>query len=223
MSNGNDKFYNMQVYLLKNGSLYAENVAIRNIWEKEEGTFFDIYVHRLKKSFVFDAVFIKELIDLNNNVKYNSIQSFIYDYNNSLKDNVNDSFPKPEKSENSILNRIRNDLILLVFMADAWGREGKIKDKIIYDYIEKEVAAAQNFSKQFIASYVSGLQPEAEDFYEAIKSLKSKTPKQAENLLREIVKICRVDGQMHYKERMYLADIIYALRENGLKIPDNLI
>ena len=108
-------------------------------------------------------------------------------------------------------------------MADAWGWEERIKDKIIYDYILKEVAAAENFSKQFIINYVSKIQPEREDFYKAMTELKSKTPKQAERLLRELVKICRVDGQMHYKERMYLADIIQTLRENGLKIPDNLI
>ena len=130
---------------------------------------------------------------------------------------------KLKKNENSILNRIRNDLILLVFMADAWGYDGNIKDKIIYDYVVKEVAAAKSFSKQFISNYVSMIQPETKDFYEALMSIKSKSPKQAERLLNEIIKICRVDGQMHYKERMYLADIIYILRENGLKIPDKLI
>lgn len=223
MSGGNDKFYNMQVYLLKSGKLYAEDVAIRNIWEKDDGTFFDIYVHRLKKSFVFDAVFIREIIDLNNNVKYPSIEHFINDYKNSSDEIKEDICPKPIKSENSILSRIRNDLILLVFMSDAWGKDGKIKDKIIYDYIVNELAAAKNFSKHFLANYVSKLQPESEDFYEALKSVKSKSPKQAERLLREIVKICRVDGQMHYKERMYLADVIYTLRECGLKIPENLI
>ena len=87
MAGGSDKFYNMQVYLIKNGKLYAEEVAIRNIWEKDDGTFFDIYVHRLKKSFVFDTVFIKEIIDLNNNVKYPSIEMFINDYKISLDEN----------------------------------------------------------------------------------------------------------------------------------------
>ena len=224
MSINCDKFYNMQVYLIKGDKLYAENVAIRNIWEKDDGIFLDLYVHRLKKSFVFDSVFIKEIIDLNNNVKYNSIEHFISDYRFSSDSDDTDYTPSV-KSENSILDRIRNDLIMLIFMADAWGLEGegRIKDKIIYDYILNEVAAAQNFSKQFLANYVSKIQPESADFYEALKSIKSKSPKQAEKLLKEIIKICRVDGQMHYKERMYLADIIYTLRENGLKIPDNLI
>lgn len=223
MSGGSNKFYNMEIYIIKGSQLYAENVAIRNVWEKDNGTFFDIYVHRLKKSFVFDSVFIKEIVDLNNNVKYQSIPSFINDYKTSLNDDFEDINSKVKKNENSILNRIRNDLILLVFMADAWGYDGNIKDKIIYDYVVKEVAAAKSFSKQFISNYVSMLQPETKDFYEALMSIKSKSPKQAERLLNEIIKICRVDGQMHYKERMYLADIIYILRENGLKIPDNLI
>ena len=52
MSGGCDKFYNMEVCLIKGGRLYAEDVAIRNIWEKDDDIFFDLYVHRLKKSFV---------------------------------------------------------------------------------------------------------------------------------------------------------------------------
>ena len=221
MSDISDKFYNMRVNIMKGGNVYAEDVAIRNIWEKENGIFLDIYVHRLKKSFVFDSVFIRDIIDLNNNVRYNSVELFLADYNNHMS--YIDINPNSVKSEKGILNKIRNDLILLTFMADAWGWEGRIKDKIIYDYILKELVAAENFSKQYIANYVSKIQPEREDFYEALKTLKSKSPKQAERLLKEIVKICRVDGQIHYKERMYLADIMQTLRENGLKIPENII
>ena len=43
MANITDKFYNMQVNLIKNGKIYAENVAIRNVWQKDSNTFFDIY------------------------------------------------------------------------------------------------------------------------------------------------------------------------------------
>lgn len=223
MSGNNDKFYNMQIYLLKGDRIYAENVAIRNIWEKDDGVFFDMYVHRLKKSFVFDAVFIKEIVDLNSNIAYKSIEDFIYAYKIPHDETEENDYLRTTKSESMVLDRIRNDLVMLIFMADTWGKDIRIKDKIIYDYILKEVTAAQNFSQQYITSYISKIQPEAEDFYEALKSLKSKSPKQAEKLLKEIVKICRADGEMHYNERMYLADIIYILRENGLKIPDNLI
>jgi hypothetical protein len=59
-------------------------------------------------------------------------------------------------------------------MADTWGREENIKDEIIYKYILKEVPSAQNFSKQFIQNYVSKLQPETDDFYKSLKTLKSK-------------------------------------------------
>ena len=97
MSIGSDKFYNMEIHIIKGDQLYAENVAIRNIWEKDDGTFFDIYVHRLKKSFVFDSLFIKEIADLNNNVKYQSISSFINDYKTSLNDDFEDINSKVKK------------------------------------------------------------------------------------------------------------------------------
>ena len=47
-------------------------------------------------------------------------------------------------------------------------------------------------------------------------------PKDAEFLLKEIVKLCLSDGQIHYNERMYLADIVQTLRLEGLRIPKNL-
>ena len=96
------------------------------MWEKDDGIFFDIYVHRLKKSCVFDSVFIKEVIDLNSNIKYPNIDAFISEYNNYVNEDAENICQNPIKSENSVLDRVRNDLILLVFMADAWGREGKV-------------------------------------------------------------------------------------------------
>ena len=101
MSDGKDRFYNMQVYLIKSGKLYAEDVAIRNMWEKDDGIFFDIYVHRLKKSFVFDSVFIKEVIDLNSNIKYPNIDAFISEYNNYVNDDAENICQNPIHGNNS--------------------------------------------------------------------------------------------------------------------------
>ena len=61
MVEATNKFYNIKINLIKNGHIYAENVAIRNVWEKESNIFFDIYFHRLNKSFVFDSVFIHDI------------------------------------------------------------------------------------------------------------------------------------------------------------------
>lgn len=223
MVEATNKFYNIKINLIKNGHIYAENVAIRNVWEKESNIFFDIYFHRLNKSFVFDSVFIHDIYDISRDKFYNDINTFINDFyaEISIKKEVT-NLKKPQK-ESNILSSIENDLIILLFIANTWGKLDKIKNKIIYDYIYKNIVKAKNLSYQYIDRYITKLNIEIESFYKALKSLKAKTPKEAEYLLREAIKICRTDGHLHYYERMYLAEIVHSLRSYGLQIPDDLI
>ncbi len=222
MAKATDKFYNMQVNLIKNGRVYTENVAIRNIWEKEQNIFLDIYFHRLQKSFIFDASFIRGIMDVSREKIYTDINAFVADF----RAESSISAPKPleeNKKDNGCLTPVDTDMVILSFMAKVWGDKSKIKDKIIIDYIQTTVAAAQNLSETYLRGYISNFQPEVEDFYTALKKIKAKQPKQAERLLREAIKICLSDGCLHYAERMYLADIIQVLRIEGLKLPSNLI
>ena len=222
MANITDKFYNMQVNLIKNGKIYAENVAIRNVWQKDSNTFFDIYFHRLKKSFVFDSVFIHDIFDISRDKAYSNIDLFIKDFYDEVEKNTSVKSVKPPK-ETGILVPVRNDLILLLFMAQTWGEYNMIKNKIIFDYVQHSLNNAKNITKQYLDDYMAKLQPEVDDFYIALETIKSKTPKQAETLLRAIFNVCHADGHMHYTERMYLADIVQTLRLEGMKIPVDLI
>ena len=223
MVEATDKFYNIKINLIKNGRIYAEDAAIRNVWEKDRSIFFDIYIHRLNKSFIFDSVFIHDIYDVSRDKFYNDIDAFVKDFYTETSTTKEQTMPKKTQSESNILSPIENDIVILLFMANTWGGCDKIKNKIIYDYIYKNVAKAQNLSQQYIDRYITGLSIELDNFYKSLKGLKAKTPKEAEYLLHEAVKICRADGHLHYAERMYLAEIIQALRNYGMSIPNNLI
>lgn len=225
MAKSTDKFYNMQVNLIKNGKIYAEKVAIKNIWEKEKNIFLDIYFHRLNKSFIFDAVFIHDIVDMSRDRYYKDIRAFARDFYNETSDDgtaVQAVAPAPKK-EKGPLAAIKNDIVLLLFMARALGGKEVVKDKIVCAYIMQADDAAKNLSEKYLNDYLSSLNPTVDDFYKALKNIKSKSPEQAQFLLKEIVKICLADGYLHYAEKMYLADIIQALRVEGLKIPKDLI
>ena len=45
----------------------------------------------------------------------------------------------------------------------------------------------------------------------------AKNPDEAEEMVKEIVKICLADGQLHYNEKLYLAEIFQTLREQGVE------
>ncbi len=214
-----DKFYNMRVNLIKNGKIYSERAAVRNVWQKDQSLFLDIYIYRLQKAYVFDAAFVRAISDLSRGTDYRDIRKFAKDFITAAKE------PQQTLSSKSddVLSPVKDDLILLLFMSRIWNDQNPVKQKIILDYIQNTVAAAKNLSDRYLARYLSGLRAGDDEFYETLRRLKSKNPEQAIRLLKEAVKVCLVSGYLHYSERMYLADFIQTLRQEGVSIPQNLL
>ncbi len=66
---------------------------------------------------------------------------------------------------------------------------------------------------------MNGVKPTLEEFYKALDNLKTKTPEDAADLAGEVVKICISDGTMAYNEKVYIAEVLQVLREQGVE-PD---
>ncbi len=209
------KYYNMIVHLIRNNRLYEENAAIKNVWKKDNNIFFDIYFYRNQKSYVFDSVFIHDLLDLTNEKYYASPADFLADFQGG-----NSDLPPPDKNtplvDKRLFEPIDVDLVIMTFVADCCSNFIPIKEKIIYDYIIEKIPATSSLSHQYVNTYLQGLQPDEARFYQALAAIKSATPDAAEDLLRECVKICLSDGQLHYAEKLYLAEIVQTLRDNGV-------
>ena len=216
MKNTDNKFCNMDINLIKEGKIYSEKAAVRNIFKKDSGTFFDIYFYRLQKCFMVDIMFIHDVYDADTDKFYNDIKLFIADFYKE-KGNLKTQNSKTA-SESNPFKDAQQDIIILLFVARSWGFDHKIKDKIICDYIKSNFSFAEDYSDQYLQQYVSNLSPASKDFYQALETLKSKTPKQAENLVKEVVKICKSSSQLHYTQRMYLAEIMQVLRNFGVNI-----
>ena len=58
------RFYNMLVHLRTGSRPAEENVAVKNIWQKDNLVFMDLYFYRSKKSQVIDSVYVKDIFDL---------------------------------------------------------------------------------------------------------------------------------------------------------------
>lgn len=220
MVKATDRFYNMQVSLLKDGRVYTEKVAITNVWQKDSGTFLGFYFHNVEKSLIYDSAFVRDIWDLNCDKIYADVDEFIADFYSNT--NTEGEKNKQSKTDEGVLSSVKNDVVILLFMARGLEYTNIIKEKIIFSYIQNRVKAASSFSEQYLHNFIKGLKVSQKDFYMALKQLKSKKPKDAEFLLKEIVKLCLSDGQIHYNERMYLADIVQTLRLEGLRIPKNL-
>ena len=222
MNQATDKFFNMYVNLVKNGKIYGENAAIRNIWEKDKTFFFDVYLYRLKKSFIFESSYIHNLFDVSREKGYNDAASFVKDFFAAVGQGTPKQ-PPLQTSKDNLLDALRADLTILQFMSRLDKGSQVLKNKIIFDYIKKSVPEAKSFSDLYLLKILSDIRPEPVDFYRAVTSLKRKTPIEAECFLKEIVKVCQTDGFLNYTERMYLADVAQFLRQEGLKLPEKLL
>lgn len=214
-------FYNMLIHLVRNNRIYEENVAIRNIWEKDGNIFFDIYFYRRRKSYIFDSVFIHDITDLSNEKYYKDIKSFVKDFKLINQDNV----PLPETKIYApaikLFENIAADIEIMLFVSMCEiGKLLPVKEKIIIEYIRNKIPQSANLSHQYISGFLKSLNYNEKIFYNALNQLKRKPPEAAEHLLNEVIKIALSDGKLHYKEKWFLAEIWEQLRQDGLLIED---
>lgn len=216
-------FYNLIVHLRVNDVLTEENAALKNIWEREGNIMLSLYFYRTKATRVIDSSYIHDILDLTTEKYYKSCKDLLKDFA-SYRQNVVINKPKTEKSKASPsldfkhLEKIKDDIIILLYVAKCIDYFSEMKKRTIFDYIQKH-SDVQNLSSQYIETYLVGLKPEITEFYQALENIKQKTPEDAEDLAREVVKICISDGVMAYNEKIYIAEILQTLREHGLE-PD---
>ncbi len=212
------KYYNMIIHLVKNNKLYEENAAIKNVWEKDKNIFFDIYFYSQRKSYVFDSVFIHDILDLSTDRYYKDVRKFLEEFNAKEEVKTKNKGPKNKElvRDNKILEPLYPDLVMMSFMAGITNNTTELKERIILDYIRYKIPSSQTLTEQYICAFLKNIKADEKMFFNALEQIIHKVPEDAEELLQELLKICLSDGQLVYLEKRYLAEVIQILREEGL-------
>ena len=193
-------FYNMLVHIVFKNRVSEENVAVKNAWEKNGTLFFDFYFYRAKKGKLIDAALVRDLYDLNTEKYYYSAQNFYQEFLQSREIAAAQADKKPKANPIVVdvkqLESIKDDLIILTFMAKCNSSFTEIKIKTIRNYITRLRPETKTLSEQYINAYLKDTALAAEAF-----------------------KVSASDGAVMYNERIYLAELLQALREYGLE-PD---
>lgn len=214
-------FYNMLVHIVFKNRVSEENVAVKNAWEKNGTLFFDLYFYRAKKGKLIDAALVRDLYDLNTEKYYYSAQNFYQEFLQSREIAAAHADKKPKANPIVVdvkqLESIKDDLIILTFMAKCNSSFTEIKIKTIRNYITRLRPETKTLSEQYINAYLKDLNPDEDDFYLSLINIKTKTPEEATALATEAFKVSASDGAVMYNERIYLAELLQALREYGLE------
>ncbi len=216
----NVSFYNLLVHIVVGDKLVEENAALKNIWGSDGNIMLNLYFYRTKTSQVIDAAYVHDVLDLTTEKYYTRCRDLLDDY---LAQPRHADSKEPETADSVAefkhLESLKDDLIILIFISRCIDYYSEIKKKTIHQYIKNHHPQPQNLSAQYIETYLNGVKPTLNDFYQALDNLKYKTPEEAEDLAQEVVKICISDGTMAYNEKVYIAEILQTLREHGVE-PD---
>lgn len=213
-------FYNLLVHIVVGDKLVEENAALKNIWGSDGNIMLNLYFYRTKTSQVIDAAYVHDVLDLTTEKYYTRCRDLLDDY---LAQPRHADSKEPETADSVAefkhLESLKDDLIIMIFISRCIDYYSEIKKKTIHQYIKTHHSQPQNLSAQYIETYLNGVKPTLNDFYQALDNLKYKTPEEAEDLAQEVVKICISDGTMAYNEKVYIAEILQTLREHGVE-PD---
>lgn len=215
-------FYNMLVHIVFKNRVSEENVAVKNAWEKTVRCFSTCILPR-EKGKLLDAALVRDLYDLNTEKYYYSAQNFYQDFLQSRRLAAEQAEeikkPSPVVIDVKQLEAVRDDLIILIFLAKCNANFTDIKTRAIREYVTRVRPQSQALSEQYVNSYLKSLNPDEEDFYRSLNNLKAKTPEEAAALAVDAFKVSAADGAVLYNERLYLAELLQTLREYGLE-PD---
>ncbi len=218
----NDKclsFYNLLVHLRNNDRLNEEVAALKNIWGQEHNIFLNLYFYRTKQSKVIDGAYVHDVLDLTTEKYYSSCEDLLADFQKSqeqMAQRQEESDSLGEKFNFHHLEEYKDDIIILTFMAKCASRYSLVKEKAIHSYIKSRREEYNTLSAQYLNAYLKELNPREKDFYRAMENLNAKMPAAVCELAREAVKICICDGELHYKEKLYIAELLQKLRLHGL-------
>lgn len=215
-------YYNLIVHIISNDRLVEENVALKNIWALDDSIMLDLYFYRSKTSKVLSNSYVHDIFDLTTEKYYARCAELLNDFNTHQQALTEDTELPPEnaiKVDFKHLEEIKDDLILLIFVAKCIKYFSDMKKKTIQEYIKIRQPQVKNLSLQYIDAYLAEINPTEADFYKSLDNLNLKTPEEAEDLAREMVKICVSDGVLVYLEKIYIAEVLQTLREHGLE-PD---
>lgn len=222
MSITTDKFYNLKIDILSKGKICVETAAVRSIVEKDGCTFLDIYIYRLKKAFMFEKNYVRRIYDLSRDKSYTDIDKFIDDFKEEIEhessDGADNAIVKKVNKSEEIVRPLLSDIIMMLFIARIDIDNDKLKEKVIFEYITKNIPEARSLSFVYVQKYMAEVRTEKEDFYKSMPLLRNKSQQQAADFYKTLLKICLSDGRMHYAERRYLAEIVQFFRLHNIKL-----
>ena len=214
MINNELKYNNMTVRLINKGRLFNKNVAIKNVFHKENDIYFELYFYKTNRLLILNSLNICDLLDLDSDRYYKSVKEFYDEYHQVDEDQIGNI----NLGTNKLLSNLELDIVILMFLAKKCGECTKLKSNLIEEYIFSLIDFSNADRLRYVQGVLLEINPTIANYYNQLNKINSKTPQELYKLLECALKVCRSDGALIYNEKLYLSEFMQALRNEGVNI-----
>ena len=210
-------FSNLTANILFDNVLHEENIAIRNIWQKGDNCYFNVYFYSSGKTKVLDTHYIYDIFDHDSNRYYKDINRFIRDYvqRASQKPKTSPVLKDGGKIEKNYLRlqSLYPEIVILSFFARLSSALSDVKFRVVIDFIRKHLPNGTELPISYIEAFLKSIELSDETFFDSLDKLSDAYPvAQLKDLAADAVKISAADGVIHYEEKLFLAELLQRLR-----------
>jgi len=200
-------------YVSKSGDIDKIKVTIRKIWQKENEVFVEGFCHNNKKPVKLRASRMKKIIDLHTKETYVQPRKFLLGQVAVTPGSEVAGFSPTAQA----INRIRNELAILVFLAKIDKDFDVSESNIIIGYVRKRCSDLRYVPEE-VKSYIDKLSPDEDNFYDAMEEVLELGDDELKEFVETFVQVILADGVVDDEERIFLAEMLQIMEEEGIDI-----
>ncbi|MBO5997099.1 MAG: TerB family tellurite resistance protein [Alphaproteobacteria bacterium] len=209
-------------YTSLSGELKERDVVIRRVFKNGKNYLIDVLCLDVKVPRLIKMENILQIKDKRTNITYSSYDFFKNVLGLNIDGNDTSSAPVGESrlkdgEFKTAIDRTRNEITALLFLSTVDGRRDDRELKKIAEYVHKRCPDL-TFDDDKLMDYFSMNYPDTQGFYFSLERIIANDGWIVKMFLEKMMSLIVADGKIDEKEKLFLADFLRILEEEGFEL-----
>ena len=203
------------------------HVIIRRVLKSNNEFFVDAFCQEIKAPRLIKLSSILKITDKTGKVYENAFDFFENVLGIKLQkstETIPSSAPQYQLSSSmekgemkTAIDRTRNELTALLFVAAMDGHKDRVEYDKMAQYVHKRCPDL-TFNNDDLIQYLTLINPDTQSFYLSLEKILGMDGWVVKMFLEALMTMIMSDGEVHEKEKLFLAELFRILEEEGFKI-----
>lgn len=207
----------MKYYSLS-GELKERQVVLRRIFKNKSEIFIDAFCLDINEPRLIKLKNVLQVVDINTKTLYANPENFFEDVLGiDLKEKEKTHLEASSLSKGELktaINLTRYEITALLFIAGVDNQRDDEELKTIVDYVHTRCPNL-TFNDKDLMDYLHLYYPDSQSFYFALERILGQEGWIVKMFIEKLKSLIVADGKVHEKEKLFFADFLAVLEEEG--------